>query len=70
MNDFGREFDGALFFGVDEGQQCFGEARQVPLGDCGLVRVGVAALPINRAENGPRIILIHKGAGAEVDRLS
>ena len=55
---------------VDKGQQAFGQARQVPVGNTRLIGVSVAALRIDRTEHGVGLEALHKGAGAVVDRLA
>jgi hypothetical protein len=55
---------------VDQRQQRFGQARQVPLRDAGLVLVLVAPAPVDRTEDGGRIIGVHERAGPEIDRLA
>ena len=65
-----RRFHGAVGVVVDQRNQGFREARQVPLGDHRLVAVGVAAALIDGAEHGLRMVAVHEGAGAVVDGLA
>ena len=51
-------------------QQRLGEARQVPARDRRLVAVGVAAAVVDGAEDRGRVVGLHEGAGAVVDRLA
>ena len=52
---------------VEQRQQAFGEPGEVPLRDRGLVRVGVAALPVDGAEHGGGIVGVQERAGAVID---
>ena len=61
--------DSLLLVGVHERQERFGQPGQIPLGDRRLLAVGVAAVVIDGAEDGFRIIGIHESAGAVVDGL-
>ena len=65
-----RQFQGSGFVFIQNGEQGFGQAAEVPLGDSGLVAVSVSALPVYRAKHGGRVIPIHKGTGAVVDGFS
>ena len=47
-----------------------GQLRQVPDRDSGLIGIGIPATAINRAEDLGRVVGIHKGAGAVIDRLA
>ena len=55
---------------VDEVEQRFGEAGQVPPGNRGLVGKGIAAAVIDRAEHLRGVVRIEERAGAIVDRLA
>ena len=62
--------DGFVLIVTEERQQGLGQPGQVPVRDGGLVAVAVAALMVDRAEHGIRIIGVHEGTGAVVDRLA
>ncbi len=62
-------FGGAGFL-LEEREQGFGEAGEVPVGGGGLVREGVAALAVDGAEDLAGVVGLHEGAGAEVDGLA
>jgi len=63
-------FHRALRVGVDERQQGFGQSRQVPAGDAGLLAVGVAAGAVDGTEHRAGAVAFHEGAGAVVDGLA
>ena len=64
------DLDGCVHVVVDTGQQGFGKTAQVPLGNGGLVAVGIATLMVNGTEHGVWIVGIHKGAGAVINGLA
>ncbi len=55
---------------VEQRQQGLGKAGQVPLSDAGLVAVGVATLPVDRAVDRTGVVAVHEGARSVVDGLS
>ena len=55
---------------ADERDQALSEPGKIPVGDCRLVAVGVAALPVDRAEHGRAVVGVEKGAGTVIDRLA
>jgi hypothetical protein len=65
-----RLFYGLALVLVEEGQQRFGQAREVPVGDARLVAEGVTPAMVDRAVDPARVIGIHKGTGAVVDGLT
>ena len=54
----------------EQRQQRLGEPGEVPLGDDGLVAVGVAAAVVDRAEHRGRVEGLHEGARSVVDGLA
>ena len=62
--------DGFFFIGVDNGEEGFGEAGEVPEADGGLVVVGVATLFVDEAKFLGGVEVVHEGAGAVVDGVS
>ncbi|MNE68132.1 hypothetical protein D3C80_1637790 [compost metagenome] len=64
------EVDRRCRYGVEERHQRFGEPRQVPLADRRLAGIGVAPKLVDRGKHLLRIIGVHEGARAEVDRLA
>ncbi len=65
-----RQRDGGLLAAAEQGKKRLGEANEIPMGDAGLVVVGVTSVPVDRAEHGRRMIDIHERAGAVVDGLA
>lgn len=61
------EFEGAVFFGMENREQGFSEAGHVPLGDAGLVSESVALMAVDGAEGGFGVVVVHEGAGTVVD---
>src|SRR5215210_6149531 len=53
-----------------QGEESLGKPRQVPGSDARLVGIGIAPVPIDRAEDGRWVISIQKRTGAIVDGLS
>lgn len=64
------EFEGLVGVGVEERDEGFGEAGEVPLGDCGLVLVGVALAGIDEGKGFGGVEFIEKSAGSVVDRFA
>ena len=61
---------GGLFTIAHQNGQAFAQTRQIPLGDAGLVGIGVAALGIDGGENRPGVIGLHEGAWAVINGLA
>ncbi len=59
--------EGGLLIGVDQGQQRFGEAGEIPTSDLRLLAESVAATAIDGTEDGGGAVGVEKGAGAVVD---
>ena len=55
---------------VKQRKHGFGQTRQIPSSDAGLIGVRVSALMIDRTKAGARIVGLHKSAGAIVDRFA
>ena len=55
---------------VDERQQGLGEAREIPLGDRGLVAVGITPMLVDRTEHRPGVVRVDKRAGPVVQSLT
>ena len=66
----GCDIHRSLHIGIDQRQERFGESRHVPLCHGRLVPIRVAAVAVDGAEHGGRIVGVHEGAGTEVDGLS
>ena len=56
-----------LAVGIDQWQQCFGKAGQIPLRHGGLIAISVAAFGIDRTEHGLGVEMLHEGARAVID---
>jgi hypothetical protein len=61
---------GLLLVLRQEWQKRLGQPRQIPEADARLVAIGLAALPVDGAEDRRRIVGIHEGARAIIDRLA
>lgn len=61
------EVDGGFFVVVEERDEGFCEACEVPAGDGSLLVVGVAAVVVDGAEGGFGVEGVDEGAGAVVD---
>ena len=55
---------------IQEGQEGLGKAREIPVRDAGLVAERIAALMINRTEDGRRVIRIQERTRAIVERFA
>ena len=64
-----HRFQRLVFASTHDRQQALGQPRKVPVGDPRLVGVGVAALLVDRTEDGGGIVGVEKSARAVVDRL-
>ena len=56
--------------GIDQRQQCFCQARQIPLQYSGLIAERIAAPVVDRAEHCRRIECVEEGARTVIDGLS
>src|SRR2546423_4600451 len=63
-------FDCLLLVLINEREQSLCEPCQIPRRDLRLIRVGVPPLLIDRAKDLPRMVFIHEGAWAVIDRFS
>jgi len=65
-----RLFNGGVLVLRKQRQERLRQTGEVPLGDACLVTVGVAARAIDGAEDRPRVIGVHEGAGAVINGLA
>jgi hypothetical protein len=65
-----RQFLGFFRQRIENRQQGFREAGQVPVGDGRLISPGVAGVFIDITKNAIRVEIVHKGTGAVIDRLA
>ncbi len=70
VHDRGGLLDRYVDVRIDQRQQRFGQPCEVPLQDRRLIAIGVAATTIDEAVDGGWIVVIHEGAGPEIDRLA
>ena len=75
--DFGERTERSFGFGdrsfrivVEQREEGFGEAGQIPVADRGLIGKGISSLVIDRAECFRRIVDVHESARTVVDGLA
>src|ERR1039457_2991503 len=65
-----REFDRALLDRIDQWQQGFSEAREIPAPRVYLVRIGITSVAVDRTKYLCGIVGVQTRAGSKIDRLA
>ena len=70
VDGFLGEGEGGFGIGVQNGEQGFGEAGEIPRGDGGLLAEGVATVAVDGAEDGGGVVAVDEGARAVINGLA